>query len=447
MKKVFYYISILLLSIHVSSCVQDVDDLFDASSSARVEQAAKDFDALLHKPANGWLMEYYPQSNQIYGGFVFALKFGEESKVDVSGVLFGKPDEVYQSLYSIKKDKNISLNFDSYNQIFHYLSDPDPHVPGTYSLYGYYENMTRGKGYEGDYEFFLVSSSDDEIILQGKKTGNIIRMTPLEETASSYLSKVMSVMEETSSIPAISGLTATIDGKDLTLFSYGGVGSYMPASYDDKSLGNASVLVTSDGLKFYSPIKVGDKSISNLVYNSTDKTFACTDNGATDVVFSLMPNPKYLTYEDYIGSYKIAYDKITTKAVTITAKEEGKTLLLNKPFSTKYSVVLDYEPITGSVSIHPQAVATNGSMDIWICSYDADQGRLSWNESTGMQGTWNGDRENFVISFSDNGASSSINTTGFYYRSFDAGTQNNGAHFNGFGEYYACKYFYSLTKK
>ena len=39
MKKVFYYISILLLSIHVSSCVQDVDDLFNASSSARVEQA------------------------------------------------------------------------------------------------------------------------------------------------------------------------------------------------------------------------------------------------------------------------------------------------------------------------------------------------------------------------------------------------------------------------
>lgn len=447
MKKVFYYISILLLSIHVSSCVQDIDDVFDASSSVRVDEAAKAFDALLRRPANGWLMEYYPQSNQIYGGFAFVLKFGEESKVDVSGTLFGDPEQVYQSLYSIKKDKNISLNFDTYNPLFHYLSDPDPHVPGTYSLYGYYENMTRGKGYEGDYEFFLVSSGENEIILQGKKTKNIIRMTPLQETASSYLTKVLNVLKETSSIPAIMGLTATIDGKSLELFSYGGVGAYMPVSYGDETLGSASVLATSDGLTFYSPIEAGGKSISHLAYRSEDKTFVCTDEGATDVVFSFLPNPQYLPYEDYIGSYKIAYDKVTSKTVTIEAKEEGKTLRLNKPFSSKYSIVLQYEPVTGTVSIHPQAVATNGTMDIWICSYDAAQGRLSWNETTGMQGTWNGDRENFVIEFADNGVSSSLTTTGFYYRSFDAGTQNNGAHFDGFGDYYACKYFYSLTKK
>lgn len=429
----------------LASCVQDVDDVFDDSSSQRVEQEAERLGNLLRQPQYGWVMEYYPSSLQAYGGFVFTMKFEEEDKVAISGDLFNDPAGSYSSLYSIKKDKNISLNFDTYNPVFHYLSDPDPHAPGQYSPYGFHERLTAGEGFEGDYEFFFVSGDEHEIILKGKKTKNIIRMTPLAETSINYLSKVQTVKTATTDIPATMGLVGMVDGKELRLFYDGKFGRRFKVEYDGVQLNGVAMMPTADGMKFYSPITINGKNLQNFSYASD--TYTCKDAGLTDVKLTYLANPYYLTYEDYIGSYKIAYDDISAKTVSIVAHEEGKTLLLKTPFSTKYSVLLNYDSVKGTVSIHPQAVVTNGVVDVWICSYDANSGRLTWLSYTGMESNWNGDKENFVLTFGDNGEWGTNQTTGFYYRSFDTGTQNNGQHFNEFGEYYACMYFYSLTKK
>ena len=82
MKKLIYIL--LVFTIVCSSCVQDVDDVYDAPVAQRVEQAVQEYQTLLRSAEYGWLMEYYPSPSQSYGGYLYVMKFVEGDKVIVS---------------------------------------------------------------------------------------------------------------------------------------------------------------------------------------------------------------------------------------------------------------------------------------------------------------------------------------------------------------------------
>lgn len=123
MKKLIY--TLLAFATVCFSCVQDVDDVYDKPVAQRVEEAVQEYHDLLVSSEHGWLMEYYPHSSQIYGGFNYIMKFKGGDKVTISTDAFGKPEETEESLFSIKKDIGPTLNFDTYNSLFHYFSDSD----------------------------------------------------------------------------------------------------------------------------------------------------------------------------------------------------------------------------------------------------------------------------------------------------------------------------------
>ena len=74
MKKILNILLILALSVIYTSCSNEVDDVFDKSSALRMQEALKNYKAVLTAPANGWLMEYY--GNTDYGGYNMFVKFG-----------------------------------------------------------------------------------------------------------------------------------------------------------------------------------------------------------------------------------------------------------------------------------------------------------------------------------------------------------------------------------
>lgn len=204
MKKLIY--TLLAFATVCFSCVQDVDDVYDKPVAQRVEEAVQEYHDLLVSSEHGWLMEYYPHSSQIYGGFNYIMKFKEGDKVTISTDAFGKPEETEESLFSIKKDIGPTLNFDTYNSLFHYFSDSD--ISG---------GAGTGKGYEGDYEFLLRSHTENEIVLRGKKTKNIIRMTRLAEDATPYLAAAIRVDEEMNRLEGVLGFSGMMNGKELAL--------------------------------------------------------------------------------------------------------------------------------------------------------------------------------------------------------------------------------------
>lgn len=150
-----------------SSCLKEDKDLFDESASARVERVQTETERILNAAPNGWQMKYYPHSTQIYGGITLFMKF-DAGEVTVASE-HGKAGQTARSLYSYDADEGATLNFDTYNPLFHCYSEPNSGVGEVNS------------GMDGDAEFIIVSYSADEVVLKGKRTGNIIRMTPLPE--------------------------------------------------------------------------------------------------------------------------------------------------------------------------------------------------------------------------------------------------------------------------
>ena len=107
MKKLIY--TLLAFATVCFSCVQDVDDVYDKPVAQRVEEAVQEYHDLLVSSEHGWLMEYYPHSSQIYGGFNYIMKFKGGDKVTISTDAFGKPEETEESLFSIIACSIISL--------------------------------------------------------------------------------------------------------------------------------------------------------------------------------------------------------------------------------------------------------------------------------------------------------------------------------------------------
>lgn len=429
MKKLIY--TLLLLPVLLAACVQNVDDVYDKPVSLRVEEAVQEYQTLLQSSENGWLMEYYPSSSQAYGGFLFTMKFEAGDKVTVSCNAFGKPADTAESLYSIKKDMGPTLNFDSYNEIFHYFSDPDLDEGGGH-----------GKGYEGDYEFLLRSHSENEIILRGKKTKNFIRMTRLTESSQSFLEKIIAMEEKMDDVPpGTLGFKGEVDGKELILEMESP--RRFKITYDGAVVSTVGACSMLYGMKFYTAVEVAGRKLQNFTFDN--QTYTCMDEGATDVSVRAFKDPGYLEYNQFIGSYTMAYDN-ATRDVTIEELEKNATLLV-KGFSPNFNVVLKYDPKSGKAYILSQKVATVNARDIWICAWDSNKGNLTWGTAIGMVTEWNMSTDNFVLTFKDFGSWAGFVVNGIYYYAFDAGTMTNGGFFNGWGSNSFCSNLKTLTKK
>ncbi|MDE6306810.1 MAG: DUF4302 domain-containing protein, partial [Muribaculaceae bacterium] len=146
----FKYIAALALMAGFGSCSNDVESVFPESSANRIDAALADVQDVLIGPANGWLMEYYPGSAQLFGGFNVLMQFSFDGHVTVASES-AKEGETATSTYTLKQSAGAVLSFDTYNSVFHYYSDPD--APGGGSA---------GYGMEGDFEFLIISVSPDE---------------------------------------------------------------------------------------------------------------------------------------------------------------------------------------------------------------------------------------------------------------------------------------------
>ena len=340
MKRVLHICAVAALTL--SSCVQDVDDVFDSPASERVRNTAKEFRELLVGNKNGWVMEYYPDSKRSYGGYVYTLSFDGNDNVTVRGERDNDPDAEKTSLYSIGTDMSVTLNFDTYNEIFHYLSDPDPDYA---SIYGFHEGeLEAGDGYKGDYEFVLRSKSDDEIILQGKKTGNRIRLTPLQEPAGSYLTKLIAMKRKVADVPfGTVGFKGTLDGKEL--YFKEGRKRHFTVYYDGEEVGSVAACPTVEGIKLYEPIEVAGRSMQNFSF--AGNTYTCIDQGVGDITFKSYKDP-------LLGNYKLTYRNSEGELSTGTVlfgKEDDTYYLQTDAFIGGITIPVDYDEFNSRIVI------------------------------------------------------------------------------------------------
>lgn len=128
-KKLFIYILLLLPMFAFQSCLKDQEEIFDKDAALRVQDAMDNADKAFTSAENGWLLEYYPEEAQSYGGCVFTIKFAD-GKATVSSDL--NPGNSCESLYKMTNDQGPVLTFDTYNDLMHLFATPSA---GNYEAY------------------------------------------------------------------------------------------------------------------------------------------------------------------------------------------------------------------------------------------------------------------------------------------------------------------------
>lgn len=382
MKKKILYMACVIVAGLLQACTNEVDDLFETSAQQRMNEEIKACRALLVSSELGWMLDYYPSANQSYGGYAITVKF-DETHVTAASEITGDPADTRTSMYSLKSDMGPTLNFDSYNEILHFFADPDnSNGAGT------------GKGYEGDYEFVIQSRSDNEIILKGKKTKNLMRMTRLTESAEDYIASVIATSQNVEAVIGVLGYTGKLNGQDVSL----SIPSErrMNIQVGTESLTSTGFMYTAEGIRFYQPVMVGGKEVSTLKWSDTDNTYI-SDEG----IFTPVPDPAYVKYLRFLGEYTMDYYygpnarsiDINLKSLRYTPSDklyevEG----LPFPLQIHYNVEKDCMEILAYIA-----------GDYYVAMWEVEgKGSLSWGTGIGMVGLLKEDTDN-VYEFVDNG--------------------------------------------
>ena len=75
MKKIILGAALAFVSMSLTSCLHDNEDLFDKPAAERMEEAVKADKELLESASNGWQMHFYTGEQYTGGGYTMFMKF------------------------------------------------------------------------------------------------------------------------------------------------------------------------------------------------------------------------------------------------------------------------------------------------------------------------------------------------------------------------------------
>lgn len=325
-----------------AACSPEEDDIFSDSSANRADAAIAADMQVLTGAANGWLMEYYPEASQMYGGYNILLSFSEDGRVTVAGDIVSDPAATATSLFSVKQSAGIVLSFDTYNEIFHFFSDP-----------GNSNGGGNGYGLEGDYDFLILEATPQQVRLKGKKSGSYAVLTPMEGDWAAYIQEVQAAEATMQAMSyQISDGTNTasvsVNYRNMTIsYQEGEEALSMPAPF----------IVTPTGYKFYEPITLWGKTLTGFTYDAASDSFTETSGTGITMIKIIPPINEqfvsgdwYITY-DGLGNFGKPYFNVVMQSLAEGGEEliwafMGSSLYGSYGFnfnSSGYGGVLNYD--------------------------------------------------------------------------------------------------------
>lgn len=301
MKKLYKMLYMAAAVLLAAACSPEEDDIFSDSSANRADAAIAADMQVLTGAANGWLMEYYPEASQTYGGYNILLSFSEDGRVTVAGDIVSDPTATATSLFSVKQSAGIVLSFDTYNEIFHIFSDPGNSIGGG-----------NGYGLEGDYDFLILEATPQQVRLKGKKSGSYAVLTPMEGDWATYIQEVQAA--ESAMLAAqynitdgTNSATASVNYRNMTInYMEGEEALSMPAPF----------IVTLTGIKFYEPITLWGQTISGFTYDFANDSFTANEQANITMKREIPPiNQTFIT-----GNWFMTYESMGSFAQAAYAR-------------------------------------------------------------------------------------------------------------------------------
>lgn len=369
--KTLLCILMALPALLLQSCLKNEEDIFDTPSSIRMQEVLDNAKKVLTSSEQGWIFDYYPDRNLSYGGYVYTVKFNNK---EVTAGFELAPGTTESSLYKLTNDNGPVLTFDSYNKLLHFFATPSSEA---------YE------GLDGDFEFVIMSVTDDLITLRGKRTGNTMYMRRLTKDPAAYINAVYSITDNIITPIATGTLGAMeiscsidIDARRMDI-------TYMKG--DKAELASASYIPTETGISFYTPMEINGATLSELNYNIENFTFSGKDSAGNSISITGTLGEDYTPFNEFEGTYNLKYNFGTIEVTLVADKDNNRYLI--QGMNPNYDVVANFVKSKGYLNITSQKVGDSGSQQIWLCGWSAETGYLSWSTDCGMYLVRNTEKE------------------------------------------------------
>ena len=289
MKKIILASLCVATALSFTGCVSEEDDIFSASATVRLDEAAETYTERLAAATGGWAMEYYPTSELTApkgSGYLLLAKFMPNLSVTVGMKnQFCTPANQYMedtSSWEVITDNGPVLTFDTYNDCLHVFSAPED-LPSTS------DNDETGVGLEGDYEFVMIDVPEDGefVMLKGKKRGTYTRLTRLEDGTDfqTYFSDIDNFNDSIFSASAPNDCMLTL-GDSVMKMADANTGICNIYPYDGDAISDESYhpyLVTKRNGKFYlrfrDTMTASDGTeVQEFEYDANNHKFVSLDN-------------------------------------------------------------------------------------------------------------------------------------------------------------------------
>ena len=317
-----------------TSCRFEDDDYFEESASLRLEHYLDSAEAYLVAPENGWVMQYFcGTQNFQFEGFNLFAKFYESGKVLMASdhrMLRDGNAGVYTedtSLYSLIQEDGPVLAFDTWNDILTVFADPvNPFLaPTTIS--------NDGQGMNGDYNFVLMSLSEDKIQLVGERYRGNVRLVKCDMGWEEYIEATEEAKEVfTNSTITNYYITNSVDTMYICGLSAGKM-LYCERIEDPLQQDSMACCFTPEGFYLEEAHEVGESSFQEFTLSADSSMLVSGDVECIamwdDYVVGHTPL-WYFSDDEYTDEMTEAFDDINSALQEYSTNYSLKSIALGK---------------------------------------------------------------------------------------------------------------------
>jgi len=283
MKRLIYIFAMLVL---FSACGDDYEYTFDKTPTERKSEAKAELTSLLEAPEFGWKTTMIVHGVMASAGDFFVMKFEPNGENNNGEVTVANGFKTHKSEFEIGHEDGILLRFNTYNDVFHWLTKP---------------NHWETAGFGGDLEFIFLREEAGKLIFQGKESQNELileKATEQDWDMTDILENHENFMQSLSmnfvAITITKGFGATEEKPFYAKFNLADV--YITASavpekegwfYEfeyiedgEKVYGNeASYVFTHDEIIFSEPVVIAGDTMNRIAFNEDNGLWEVANEG------------------------------------------------------------------------------------------------------------------------------------------------------------------------
>ena len=312
--KAKYIVLLGLFAAVFAACSRDEESLFDKPAALRAQEAVDNAYEVFTSQEAGWEMAYFPNLEASAYGVNMVLKFEKDGSVSVTAKNSTTGNKIMTdtaSTWAVKIDYGPLLTFDTYNDVFHAWSDPEPD----------------GAGKLGDYEFLILKATPELVLLKGKKHSAYSVMRPMTTTD---VEAHYTACEELQNLLFSNSNVVVLEqeGKKTHLYS-GSEGFFQDAAFMEdlvlESTNYYPYCATADGIMMC--IGLGDKK--------DERFFKWEDNCLKGEQGSVITNLDVVPYTDFFlktlaGAWTIDMDSLNATTQSIVDQVNGQLKAISK---------------------------------------------------------------------------------------------------------------------